>query len=65
MADQVVETLGVGALLHHESEIDSETLKHVRDIRVFISMQNSTLYDDIKGVSNGLCWRYVNRRSHI
>jgi hypothetical protein len=27
MADQVVETLGVGAHLHHESEIDSETLK--------------------------------------
>jgi hypothetical protein len=27
MADQAVETLGVGALLHHESEIDSETLK--------------------------------------
>jgi hypothetical protein len=28
--------------------------KHVRDIRVFISMQNSTLYDGIKGVLNGV-----------
>ena len=27
VTDQVVETLGIGALLHHESEIDSETLK--------------------------------------
>jgi hypothetical protein len=27
VSDQVVETLGVGALLDHESEIDAETLK--------------------------------------
>ena len=27
MFDQIVEALGIGALLDHESEIDSETLK--------------------------------------
>jgi hypothetical protein len=36
------------------SSVIGQFLKHVRDIRVFISMQNSTLYDGIKGVSNGV-----------
>ena len=36
------------------SSVIGQFPKHVRDIRVFIPMQNSTIYDGIKGVSNGV-----------
>ena len=44
------------------SSVIGQFPKHVRDIRVFISMQNSTLYDGIKGGLKGV-WLAI-RQSH-